>query len=222
MKILPKDYDKAQGTPFRVEDYRGKKLEFYYLDDRADYRKFAQRGRFSVWTSNGEDFRLFVDKGYYEAVKELYENEINTIWLDFTLSIYGEQKKMSKKYLTFSMIMFVSVLILMMVSQMLFSEYVQPISIGAMVVMLIGLFVSSNKQQRELRDYVQGENTKASQMIKDHLGVEKFEEVLKNQELYYQQYFKVDLDTEEINEEENQNEVIEKEKENEEKDDKNE
>ena len=189
MKMLPKEYDKAVGEPFRVEDYRGAKLEMYYLDDRADYSKFASRGRFSVWTSNGTDYRLFVDKGYYTAVSDLYQNEINTIWLDFTNSIYAEQKRLSNKYMLISFIMLFVLLGISLAAQTWFSDAQDTVFLVSIVALFVGLFGSSSLQQKKLRALVDVENKKATDLIRAEIGEDAFQQILSNQEAYYQQYF---------------------------------
>ena len=189
MKMLPKDYAKAVGTPFRTEDYKGAVLEMYYLNDRNDFHKFASRGRFSVWTSDGVNYRLFVEKGYYEAVPDLYKNEVNDIWLDFTNSIYAAQRKMSRTYMTVSMIVLLVVLGVSMLLNQFIPEQANNIFLAAMVVLFIGLFVSSNRQQKRLRTLVSEENKNATQLIKDTLGEASFQNILDAQEAYYQKYF---------------------------------
>jgi len=196
MKMLPRDYAKAVGTPFRVEKYKDATLEMYYLNDRNDFYKFAQRGRFSVWTSDGVNYRLFVEKGYYEAVPNLYKNEVNDIWLDFTNSIYGAQRKMSRKYMMVSMIVLLVVLGASMLLQTFWAEQANNIFLAAMVVLFIGLFVSSNGQQKRLRSLVQEENKKATELIKNELGEAAFQEILDNQEKYYQKYFNTEEEIE--------------------------
>lgn len=209
MKMLPRDYAKAVGTPFRVEKYKDATLEMYYLNDRNDFYKFAQRGRFSVWTSDGVNYRLFVEKGYYEAVPNLYKNEVNDIWLDFTNSIYGAQRKMSRKYMMVSMIVLLVVLGASMLLQTLWAEQANNIFLAAMVVLFIGLFVSSNGQQKRLRSLVQEENKKATELIKNELGEAAFQEILDNQEKYYQKYFNTEEETETPAQSNDEQEVLE-------------
>lgn len=196
MKMLPKEYSKAVGEPFRVETYKGAKLEMFYLDDRADYAKFASRGRFSVWTSDGVDYRLFVDKGYYEAVNLLYQNGVNDIWLDFTNSIYAAQKKMSTTYMLFSFIILAVVLGASYLIQMLWPEQANNVFLVSMVVLFVGLFYSSGRQQKKLKALVDVENKKATELIRDEVGADGFQSILDAQEAYYQQYFKVEEEPE--------------------------
>jgi len=198
--MLPKDYAKAVGTPFRTEKYKDAILEMYYLNDRPDFHKFAGRGRFSIWTSDGVNYRLFVEKGYYEAVTDLYDNEVNEIWLDFTNSIYAAQRKMSRTYMMVSMIVLLVVLGASMLLQQFLPEQADNVFLAAMVVLFIGLFVSSNRQQKKLRALVGEENKKATQLIKDTLGEAKFQGILDGQEKYYETYFKSDDDVAESTE----------------------
>lgn len=196
MKFLANEYYKVQGEPFRVEDYRGAKLEMYYLDDRKDYGKFAQRGRFSVWTSNGTDYRLFVDKGYYNAVGDLYRNDINDIWLDYTNNIYSTHKKMQSKFMFISIGILLAVFAGMSLIQALFKEAGQTPFLIGMVVMVIGLMVPSQIQQKQLKQFVAKENAAASNLIKQALGEENFKNIMGNQEAYYQSYFQPSTDEE--------------------------
>lgn len=207
MKILPKEYAKAQGQPFRVEDYKGAKLEMYYLDDRSDYGKFAQRGRFSVWTSNGVDYRLFVDKGYYNAVGDLYRNDVNTIWLDFTNSIYGAHQKLSKFFMLIQLGLFALMFAILMIVPQLIPSASDVVFLVVMVVMFIGIMTSSQIQQKKLKGIVSKENENASNLIKKALGEANYKEILANQEKYYESYFRPSVE-EEV-EEENETKEIE-------------
>lgn len=201
MKMYVKEYNKVAGEPFRVEDYRGHKLEMFYFNDHPSYQKFVSAGRFSIWTSNGNDYRLLIEKGYYEKVKDLYDNEINNIWLDYTNVIYGEQKRLSKRYMLFSMIALVVVMGLSMGGQQLFSELGQIFFIVSMVLLFGILFGSSHFQQKALRNLVTEENKNTTNLIKETMGSSKFEKVLQAQDDYYREFFNVPEDEDVLEEE---------------------
>lgn len=207
MKILPKLYASAQGEAFRVEDYRGSKLEFFYLDDQKDYGKYVSRGRFYVWTSDGTSYRLFVDRGYYNSVPDLFINEVNDIWLDFTNSIYGAQKKMSNTYIFISLGIMALTLVGMYIAMTLFKEAGQNIFLVVMVVLFIGLFVGSSLQQKKLKSLLERENADASAKIRGVLGEGRFQGILDNQERYYQDFFKFD-EEEPVAEDTKENEFV--------------
>lgn len=202
MKMFVKEYNKVSGEPFRVENYKGHKLEMYYFNDHPNYLKYVQSGRFSIWTSNGIDYRLLIDKGYYEKVNDLYDNEINNIWLDYTNVVYSEQRKMSRKYMYISLAALVVVMGLSLTVQQLFPSFGQNMFLISMVLLFIILFGSSHFQQKGLRKVVESENQKTTLKIKETMGEEKFNNVLKGQEEYYQEFFNSPDDENLENEEE--------------------
>ena len=76
----------GENQPFEVQEFDGRKIELFYMNDYdiilADQ---INKGKFAVWSSNdGFNYRLYLEKGLYEKVKELYTPEINKIWVDFT------------------------------------------------------------------------------------------------------------------------------------------
>jgi hypothetical protein len=95
-----------------------------------------------------------------------------------------------------SMIVLLVVLGASMLLQTFWAEQANNIFLAAMVVLFIGLFVSSNGQQKRLRSLVQEENKKATELIKNELGEAAFQEILDNQEKYYQKYFNTEEEIE--------------------------
>ena len=120
--------------------------------------------------------------------KDLYDIEINNIWLDYTNVIYGEQKRLSKRYMLFSMIALVVVMGLSMGGQQLFSELGQIFFIVSMVLLFGILFGSSHFQQKALRNLVTEENKNTTNLIKETMGSSKFEKVLQAQDDYYREF----------------------------------
>src|SRR5690606_16497591 len=115
---------------------------------------------------------------------------------DFTNSIYAAQRRMSRIYMGVSMIVLLVVLVASMILQTFMPDQANNVFLAAMVVLFIGLFVSSNGQQKKLRALVGEENKKATQLIKDTIGDEKFQNILDGQEKYYATYFKTDEEPE--------------------------
>lgn len=197
MKLLPKVYKSVTGEPFRVETYHDAKIEMYYLDETQYLSRFASKGKFAVWTSDGVDYRLLIEKGYYEAIPDLYQADINVIWLDFMNYAYQTQTKLSRKYSLFTLITFV----LSLASVFLITELSGQDTVGFVVgiaILFVGLFTFSKKQQNELRTYIKTENVTATQKIKDTLGENRFEELLNEQQAYYEKYFAFDDEEEAV------------------------
>ena len=188
-KIHPKIYNGATGEPFRTEKYQDATIEFYYYDDNALANKFLGNSRFYVWTCNGLDYRLFVERGYYEAVgKDLFSNALNEIQLDFSTLVYNEQARTQKRYLFTSLAIMIPGLALAfglsMIEQLGQWGFLIPLGI-----VLIGMYVISGRSNKRLRLLVGEENAKASERIKGVLGEQRFEDLLSAQAQYAKDFF---------------------------------
>lgn len=212
MKILPKIYRSAVGEPFRVETYDGKKIEFYRLEDTQYLIRYASKGRFAIWTSNGEDFRVFVETGYYEECEELYQNEINEIWIDYTHFVYQTQKKTGRKFNLISIISMVPIFALtLLLSSLNILEESTAFIIG-MVVVFIAIFFITSQQQKRLTAEVRGANLEATNKIKAKLGTKRFEGLLDKQRNYYYKFMEIENPEDQVEEElhlDEKNEAIE-------------
>lgn len=201
MKMFVKEYNQTTSEPFRVEKYKDTKLEMHYFNDHPSYQKYVQSGRFSIWTSNGVDYRLLIEKGYYEKVTALYDNEINDIWLDYTNVVYESQRKMSRKYMYISLAALVAITGVSLLIQTFVEKAGDNVFLISMILLFVVLFGSSHFQQKALKELVRVENEKTSLAIRDAMGKEKFNEILKGQEEYYQEFFNVPAeDNEEMDE----------------------
>lgn len=192
MKILPKIYRAAVGEPFRVETYNGKKIEFFRLEDTQYLIRYASKGRFAVWTSNGEDFRVFVETGYYEECEELYQNEINEIWIDYTHFVYQTQKKTGRKFNLISILTMIPIFALTILLSSLEVVDDSTAFIIGMVVVFAAVFFITSKQQKKLTTEVRGANQEATGKIKSILGPKRFEGLLEKQSNYYYKFMEIE------------------------------
>lgn len=193
MKILPKVYKSVTEEPFRVEKYKDSKVEFYYLENTPNLIKYASKGRFAVWTSNGEDYRVLVESGYYEECSELYANSINDIWLDYTHFVYSTQRKIGKKYNFISLgITFVILAIVLAITALKWLDESTAFLVGMALLFVVVFLVSSN-QQKKITAEVQLANRKATTKIKNILGAKGFEKLLQKQSNYYYKYMELDI-----------------------------
>lgn len=196
-KILPKVYASATGEPFRVEKYGEAKVEFYYFDNTTEATKLLTRQRFYAWTSDGLDYRLFVEKGYYERVgADLYNNKVNDIQLDFTNFVHKTQKQMNRKYLLTSLCAF-AIAVAVSIGLSFIPNFEQAAVIGPMVALFLVIFIISHKIQGKLKTAVRAENEKASKAIRDYLGEHRFERILEEQQAYLAEYFHYEDDEDE-------------------------
>ncbi len=189
MKILPKIYAQAKGEPFRVDDYRGSKVEFFPLEDTVYYSRFVANGRFHLWTSNGLDYRLFIDKSYYEALTELYSEEMNTISLDYMLKVYGFRNQKRKKTFLWTLAILVVVMGIMILVSMLWPQTLDYLAVGGIVLMLAPYFFLIKKERADIDKFIHEEHAVASELIKKEIGADNFEALLTKQEQYAEQFF---------------------------------
>ncbi len=208
MRINPKIFNLADGVqPIEVQEFDGRKVELFYLDDYDEVKdEFIAKSQFAVWSSiDGKNYRLFLEKGYYETVKELYEKPINKIWVDFWDSSENITKKTSHRFLIPMMIVCVGLCI---ASFFIPYDWASYVVIGILIVAFIAMiFVNSYNRKKIMQSNVESRNK-----IIEILGQNEFDDILKKQKEYIDDYFDKlypsDLDDEDENEEKESNEEI--------------
>lgn len=202
MKLNPKIYAQLTQEPFDTQEINGKIVEFHYLNDTPYLFQFASKGRFAIWTSDGKNFKVLVEKRYYELLSDFYLPEVNTIWINFLGKVGSISKKVNKWFMIPTLILYVVVAGL---STLLFPDYTMEILIGMVVLVIIGNIF----QGRYLNQRVALENKNTQDEIRDYLGVERFNALVDNQAIHYQEYFKFEeepvKETEEIEEKKEEN-----------------
>jgi hypothetical protein len=183
MKLNPKIYAQLTHEPFATQEINGKIVEFHYLNDTPYLFQFASKGRFAIWTSDGNNFKVLVEKRYYELLSDFYLPEVNTIWLNFLSKVGALSNKVNKWFMIPSLIMYVVVAGL---ATWLFPDFTMEILIGMIVLVIIGNIF----QGRYLNQKVAQENQNTQDEIRDYLGVERFNALVENQSIHYQEYFK--------------------------------
>ena len=86
MKVNVKLYNLVENQQaLDVQDIDGRNVEIYSMEDFPKVKEeFIRQGRFAVWSSvDGNNYRIFIEPGYYEEFKELYSLKVNKIWVDF-------------------------------------------------------------------------------------------------------------------------------------------
>ena len=185
MKLNAKVYKQLTNEPFENQEINGKTVEFHYMDDTPFLMQFAARGRFAVWTSDGNDYKVLIESTYYEALKPFYEYEVNVIWLNFLDKVSSISKKVNMWFIIPTLVLY-AVGALMAI--LFFQDQTLPILLGLIIVVVISNMV----QSRMVNNKVKEENLNTQDKIRDYLGQEQFDELVKKQEEHYQQYFKFD------------------------------
>lgn len=183
MKIHNKIYRSLNTEPFHTQELDGINVEFFYMNDTPYLAQFVQKGRFYVWTSDGQNYRLLVEKGFYDKVSYFFADDINEIWLKFLQDVSKTNSKMSKIFLMGSLAVSAVIII-----ASYFLEVQSYGIIAALFIVLIANMVHSSK----INKLVKEKNRKAQSDIRDLLTEEGFERLLKDQDEYYNEYFKFD------------------------------
>ena len=205
MKINKGVYGRVQSEPFDVQELKnGGKIELHSLNDNEDlYNEFAPKAKFALWTSqDGVNYRLLLEDGYYQVMHEIYQKRINQRWLEFWDN-YDKGRK--KVYLTLNLpalIIAVIAAILLMVfnKQLAASESGSTIQWIIMGVVIVGFFAVTFIANKKLDNLVTVENNAALEDIKNIVGHKHFDELMDEQQKYYDKFF--GLDQQEENKEE--------------------
>jgi hypothetical protein len=194
MRLNPKIYSALVNEPIEKQEIEGKIIEIHYMNDTPYLFQFASKGRFSIWTSNGQNYRILIERKYHEMLHDFYQPEINAIWLNFMIRVGNINKKMGKWFLYPTIALYLAIAI---IGSIFFSGYTTEILIGIVVIMIASRMVQSRLFNRKVTQ----ENRVAQDEIAKILGEDKYAGILKLQELHLKEYFKFD-------EEEKQTEIF--------------
>lgn len=198
MKINQKVFRSIQTEPFLVQNVAGKELQFHYLNDTNYLAENVSKGRFYLWASDGVNYKLIVEKGFYEKVKYFFAEDINEIWLNFLQEAGAVRKKTAGVTMLVSLIP----IILVVLGFVLFEEQGTYILIGGLAVSLIANMMYTSKLNKKIREL----NQQAHLDIQDTLTKEVFTQFFVDQkeysDLYYKENFGSDEDYEELEAEE--------------------
>jgi hypothetical protein len=206
MKLNPKIYAALINEPIEKQEINGKIVEIHYMNDTPYLLQFASKGRFAVWTSDGSNFKVLIEKKYHEMLNDFYCPEVNGIWISFMSRVGAINRKMSK-WFTYPLLLLY--LIIAILGTLLFPGNTTEVLIALVVIMIFSRFI----QGRIFNRKVMHENRKAQDEIASFLGEDKYAEIVKAQEAHINEYFKFE-ETESIDEpvENNRNENIEEDK----------
>ncbi len=208
MRVNPKLYPVAdEVTPYETQTWENRKVEIYLMDSFEGIKEefVIKKGQFAVWSSmDGENYRLFLENGYFERVKELYTEPVNKIWLDF----YDTTDGISRKFSNFFIYPLMGVAVIACVLSIFLSQYMPSFVSWIIIGVLAAMFVAMIFVNMKVKKVVLNENTKARQKIIDHFGGNRFDELIEMQKAYMDEYFE-NLYPEDKEESEEKNETAE-------------
>lgn len=189
MRVNPKLYPVAdEVTPYETQTWENRKVEIYLMDSFEGIKEefVIKKGQFAVWSSmDGENYRLFLENGYFERVKELYTEPVNKIWLDF----YDTTDGISRKFSNFFIYPLMGVAVIACVLSIFLSQYMPSFVSWIIIGVLAAMFVAMIFVNMKVKKVVLNENTKARQKIIDHFGGNRFDELIEMQKAYMDEYF---------------------------------
>ena len=189
MRINPKLYAVAEEVEaVETQEFDGRKVELYLMSQVSGVKEefLLTKGQFAVWSSaDGNNYRVFLEDGYYDAVKELYQQPVNKIWVDFWDTTDNVSKKFSRFFIYPLMLVAIVLCVLSIALNKQLGNIGTYIIMGVLVAMFIGLiFVNMF-----VRKKIMAESTKSRGLIQDIFGEEKYEELINTQKAYMDEYF---------------------------------
>lgn len=183
MKYNEKQFFQSNSEAFEVQDMsNGSKIEVHYMNDEPFFNENINKARFSAWASaDGKNYKLFVEKGLYDVAHDLFSKEVNEIWMKF----WDKVDSMKKKYIFCFMMPMLIVFIAAFILIAMFLKDKTWLLIVALFAALIISMIGSSFLSRNM----QKENIKSATEIREYIGLEKFEGIIKAQEKYIEDYY---------------------------------
>ena len=196
MKINQKLYALAEGVePAEKQTFDDRFIEIYFMDqiEGLVQEYVHSKGQFAVWTSqDAVNYRLFIERGYYNEVKELYQQPVNKIWVEFWDRTDVLSKKFTRLFIYPMMLVAVILCVLSFVLPKAFSwdqnasNIFSYCIIGGLVALFIVMMLCNSFTKKKITQ----ENIKSRQMVMDIFGEENFNALIDKQKNYMDEYFK--------------------------------
>ena len=183
MKYNEKQFYQSVTEPFEVQEMdNGAKVSLHYMNDEPFFMDNINKTRFSVWSSgDGVNYKIFVEKGDYEITKELFTKDVNAIWMNFLTSI----DKMRKKYIFCIMLPMLLVFLGILITISILFPNKGWILFVALAVIIVASLISSALLSKKM----QAENVKAASKVRDYVGVERFKQIIEEQDKYMEKFY---------------------------------
>lgn len=175
-------------TPVEVQEFNDRKVEIFLMDDFEGIKEefVLKRNEFAVWTSvDGKNYRLFIENGYYDAVKDLYGEPVNKIWIEFWDKTDVISGKFQKMFIYPLMIVAVAIAVITLAFQSKLPTFFPYIIIGVLVALFLSLiFVNMYVKKQIVK-----ESNKSREEIVKHFGENRFDQLIEIQKTYMDDFY---------------------------------
>lgn len=189
MKINPRLWDACNEIEaFEVQEFDDRKIEIYKMSqiDGVKEEFVIQKGQFACWTSvDGVNYRLIIEDGYYEEVKDLYKKDINKIWVDYWDVCDMQYKRFSR----FCIYPIMIIAVILCIISIALGSYLHKVGSYIIIAILIVLFIGMFALNRVLKKKQNEEHTKSRKLIYDILGEDRFNKLVEAQKNYMDKFF---------------------------------
>lgn len=188
MKLNERVFEVLNGEPVEVQNLDGHEVKIYILDDYPDVlNEFVNKGKFAVWSCvDGTNYKLAIEKGYYDELRELYSDKVNDTWLKFWDECEKISSTFSKKIvLPATAVIIVIFVVLMALSNKMPGKLGTYLTLGLAIVYVLVVLILRKLTTNKINIA----NQNALAVIKKNLGEAHFNDLLERQRNYIDAYY---------------------------------
>lgn len=188
MKLNERVFEVLSGEPVEVQNLDGHEVKIYILDDYPDVlNEFVNKGKFAVWSCvDGTNYKLAIEKGYYDELRELYSDKVNDTWLKFWDECEKISSTFSKKIvLPATAVIIVIFVVLMAISNKMPGKLGTYLTLGLAIVYVLVILILRKLTTNKINIA----NQNALAVIKKNLGEAHFNDLLERQRNYIDAYY---------------------------------
>ncbi len=188
MKLNERVFEVLSEEPVEVQNLDGHEVKIYILDDYPDVlNEFVNKGKFAVWSCvDGTNYKLAIEKGYYDELRELYSDKVNDTWLKFWDECEKISSTFSKKIvLPATAVIIVIFVVLMAISNKMPGKLGTYLTLGLAIVYVLVILILRKLTTNKINIA----NQNALAVIKKNLGEAHFNDLLERQRNYIDAYY---------------------------------
>lgn len=188
MKLNERVFEVLNGEPVEVQNLDGHEVKIYILDDYPDVlNEFVNKGKFAVWSCvDGTNYKLAIEKGYYDELRELYSDKVNDTWLKFWDECEKISSTFSKKIvLPATAVIIVIFVVLMALSNKMPGKLGTYLTLGLAIFYVLVILILRKLTTNKIN--IANQNALAD--IKKNLGEAHFNDLLERQRNYIDAYY---------------------------------